>query len=482
MGDMLKDRKLKTQFQFTFGSILLAGIVATILTYVLAGVVFLALQYKELYPANYYEKQLPAIENYIRQQNTALLSTAAKIGLEKVVPSEGIVYQVVDGDGRILYGTYHTKVIENREQLYSRLNTTGGYQGKYVLTVPVIGSDAKISGAVLLAYELKVTSPDANIRRWITYLFILAVVAPFFYIVLFTILFSRKLTKSINRPLQMLMTAAQKIGERDLDFRIDYHAKNEIGKLCDAFAGMQEALKKSLFAQWKIEQERTEMVESLAHDLKTPMSVIQGYSEALLDSAPEDEEKEQRYLAVIRENVVKASTLVRQMQVSSELEHSGTELNLQEVNVKEFLTSKIQANEMRSGQKQISIAAGFADELNGLYRIDPEKLGRVLDNLLSNSLQYTPAGGSITITAKAEPNLIRFTVTDSGPGFRPQDIARVFDKFYRGDASRGNDQGNSGLGLYIARQLVESQGGSIQASNGEPHGAKIKFTVKAREL
>lgn len=122
---MLKDRKFKTQFQIAFGSILLAGIVATILTYVVAGVVFLTLQYKELYPANYYEKQLPTIEDYIRKQNTTLLSTDARTRLEKVVPAKGIVYQVVDGNGRILYGTYQTKVIENKEQLYSRLNTTG---------------------------------------------------------------------------------------------------------------------------------------------------------------------------------------------------------------------------------------------------------------------------------------------------------------------------------------------------------------------
>ena len=478
---MRKDRTLKTQFQLTFGSILLAGIAATILTYAVAGVVFLALQNKVLYPANYYEKQLPAIEEYIRRQNTALLSPAARSGLEKVVPAGGIAYQVMDGDGRFLYGTYSAKWIANREQLYSRLNTTGGYQGKYVRTVPLIGGDAKISGAVLLAYELKMTSPDGNFRRWITGLSILAVVAPFFYIVLFTALFSRKLTRSINRPLRILMTAARKIGERDLDFQIDYHAQNEIGKLCDAFTEMQEALKNSLSAQWKIEQERTEMVESLAHDLKTPMSVIQGYSEALLDAAPAAGERGRRYLTVILENAKKASAMVRQMQVSSELEQSGGELDLRQVNVREFLAAKAQEYEMRARQKGIVISTDSTAERDVTCRLDPEKLGRVLDNLLSNSLRYTPQGGRITMAAKAEPGRIRFTVADSGPGFRPPDLARVFDRFYRGDTSRGDEPGHSGLGLTIARQLVEKMGGSIQVSNGDPHGASVEFTVETRE-
>lgn len=480
---MFENKPLKSQVQITFCLILLTSLIATIVTYVATGILFLTLQSNELlYPANHYEKQLPAIEEYIRQQSTALLSTSAKAGLEKVVPSEGIVYQVLDGDGRILYGTYRTKVVEDREQLYGRLNTTSGYQGKYVRTIPIIGNNARISGAVLLAYELKLTSPDSRYRQWVTGLFIPVVAAPFFYVVLFTILFSRKLTRSINRPLQVLMTAARKIGERDLNFTIDYHSKNEIGKLCDAFAEMQDALKDSLSAQWKIEQDRTEMVEALAHDLKTPMSVIQGYSEALLDSEPADREKRQRYLSVIRENAEKASSLVKQMQTSSELERSGLELHLREVNIKEFLMSKIQMYDIYGRQKRISITGDFDDTPDGLYRIDSEKLGRVLDNLLSNSLQYTPEGGRITVSAQAEQDRLRFTVADSGPGFRPKDMPHVFDRFYRGDTSRGNNKSHSGLGLSIARRLVEIQGGSIQASNGSPHGAQVTFTVKSQKV
>jgi signal transduction histidine kinase len=276
----------------------------------------------------------------------------------------------------------------------------------------------------------------------------------------------------------MLMTAAQKIGERNLDFSIDYHSKNEIGKLCDAFTNMREELKRSLSAQWKIEQERTEMVEALAHDLKTPMSVIQGYAEALLNSAPTDRDKHRKYLSVIRENAKRASDLVRKMQYSSELEIYGMELNLREVNIKHFLEQKAKDYELQAKQKRIQIVSDFAGVPGGLRRIDPEKLERVLDNIVNNSLQYTPDGGSITITAKEEQEEIRFEISDSGPGFNPQDLPKIFEKFYRSDSARRSAQGNSGLGLYICKQLIEKLGGSIQASNCDPLGAKIAFTIK----
>ena len=479
---MLENKPLKAQVQITFGLILLTSLIATIVTYVAAGILFLTLQSNELlYPANHYEMQLPAIEDYIRQQNTNLLAVSAKAGLEKVVPSQGIVYQVVDGDGRILYGTYRTRVIENREQLYGKLNTTGRSQGKYVRIVPVIGSDAKISGAVLLAYELKMTSPDRGYRQWISGLFILAVVAPFFYIILFTILFSRKLTRGIDRPLRMLMTAARKIGEKDLDFTIDYHSKNEIGELCHAFTGMQEELKKSLSAQWKIEQERTEMVEAMAHDLKTPLSIIRGYSEALVDSNDNSDEKLCRYLAVIKENAEKSSALVQQMQYTSDLEKSGAQLQLVPIRLSEFLVQKVRHYELQAQQKRIEIALDMQGDVRAPLWMDTGRVERILDNIVSNSLQYTPAGGRIRMAVQVEKERVSYTICDSGSGFSQESLGKALDKFYRGDKARISKDAHSGLGLYIVRQLVEQLGGSVKITNAESGGACVMFWHKVFE-
>ena len=143
--------------------------------------------------------------------------------------------------------------------------------------------------------------------------------SPFLYFIIFTRLFSTLLVKKINLPLQLLIEASQKIKEKDLDFEVNYQSDNELGKLCTAFMEMKDELKKSLFAQWKAEQERIEMIEALAHDLKTPLSIIMSYSEALIDANSIDGERLKIYLNVINENAKKSSNLVMQMQYTSDL-------------------------------------------------------------------------------------------------------------------------------------------------------------------
>lgn len=472
----MKNRPLKTQFRITFALIILSSIVATIVTYALAAGLFVNLQYKKVYPANYYEKQLPQIKDYIRQQNIRLLMPSARNALEKVIPEKGILYQVLDGEGAILYGTMNQKVIENRQQLYGQFNTTIGSGGRYIQTVPIISDDGKISGAVLLSYQLKITYMAGN--RWLTVLFITALFSPFIYVIIFTLVFSKIFTNSINKPLQLLMDASRKIREKDLDFEVDYHSENELGRLCNAFSEMKEELKNSLSAQWKMEQDRIEMVEALAHDLKTPLSIIRGYSEALIDSDTGSSEKQSRYLAIIKENAEKGSNLVRQMQYTADLESSGRNLNLVPINIMSFTEQKVYNYELQAKQKEIEITTEIQGAGDRLCLIDVEKLERILDNIVSNSLQYTPKGGRINISAKVEQNRVFYEISDSGTGFGKRDREKIFNKFYRGDKARGSKDGHSGLGLYIAKQLVAKHGGSIKVDNTKYGGACVAFDLE----
>jgi len=473
----MKNRPLVTQFRLTFTWIMIASVVATVITYGLAAVLYTHLEYKRVYPANYYEKQLPEIEDYIRRENTALLMSSKKDSLEKVIPVKGIGYQVLDGECKILYGTIKEKIIEGRNQLYYQFNTTTGWQGHYVRTVPLIENDGRISGAVLLAYRLKVSYAEESYRWWMT-LFIVILASPFLYIVIFTLLFSRFFTNNINKPLQLLKDASRKIKEKDLDFEINYHSDNELGKLCAAFSEMKEELKKSLSAQWKLEQERVEMVESLAHDLKAPLSIISGYSESLLDSNAGGDEKLGRYLAVIKENAEKSSALVQQMQYISDLEKSGIQLQLVPVKLPEFLEQKAHHYALQAKQKEIDIVLNMKSDVQAPFLIDADRLERILDNIVSNSLQYTPAGGRIGISVKADKESISYEICDSGSGFSAKDKEKAFDKFYRGDEARRSEEGHSGLGLYIVKQLLEQLGGSIRIDNTESGGACVSFWHK----
>ena len=326
----------------------------------------------------------------------------------------------------------------------------------------------------LLFYQIKATFVNTR-GKWTLIIVTMALFSPLLYIVVFTFLFSKSFAKSINRPLQLLIDASQKIKEKDLDFEINYHSENELGRLCDAFSDMKEELRKSLSEQWKMEQERVEMVEALAHDLKSPISIIMGYTDSLLEHHTGNNEKLQQYLEIIRENAGKSAALVRQMQYSADLEKSEIQLNPVPVDLAEFLKQTVHEHELEARKKEITLDLKIDGNMPSAILIDTERLARIIDNVVSNSLQYTPNGGSIYISVKPEKEQIFYKVRDTGCGFSSKDLKKAFDKFYRGDESRQFGGSHSGLGLYIVKHLVEQLGGAVVISNVESGGACVQF-------
>lgn len=470
----MKAGSLATRFRYTFIKTIAVSVIASILTIALFSILFVFSLNKDIYPANYYEQQISGIASYVRERNEALLSASSQKALEATMKGDGILYQVVDADGNVIYGTLDKKPYKTKEELFnSFLNTTLLRNGYYIQTVP-IEQDNKTEGAVLLAYTVKPTFINAR-GRVIFALFIISLLSPFLYIIVFTLWFSKKFAREINEPLQLLSDASHKIKDKDLDFTIDYHADNELGKLCDAFTEMQEELKKSLSAQWKMEQDRVEMVAALAHDLKSPLSLILAYSDALTEDNQDGSEELKQYLSVIRENAEKSAALVGQMQYTSDLENTGVELHSVSVNLPEFLEQKVQTYQLQAQQKSVDFALNINKNVPSCIQVDTERLARIFDNLISNSLQYTPTGGRIDIEVKVENDQLCYMVSDTGCGFSAKDLKKAFDKFYRGDDARPTNGGHSGLGLYIVKQLVEQLGGKVQIKNARNGGACVTF-------
>ena len=474
---MLAKKPLRTQFITTFVLILTLSLIATILTYYGGYRAFIFLEYDRVYPANHFEKQIPEIEAEIRQLGTTVFGEEKR--LEQLIPAEGIRYQVVDEHGAIVYGTNQVRLIESRENLYTRINKTEGVGGTYFTIIPIFSNKSELKGAVSLAYKLTPHYPHFTDRLWLMPLGYLVVLSPFIFIILFTVFFARKLARNIGRPVNLLIDASNKVKNQDLDFSIGYKADNELGKLCTAFDDMKNELKESLIAQWRVEQEKHEMVAALAHDLKTPFSLIQGYSEALLDDES-DSEKTSRYLGVILENARKGAGLVTEMLYAAELTDSAYESPTMLIDLKSFLESKItQFRELADFKEiQVRLDIDLDDRTEKTCRLDPSKLERILDNIVMNSLHHTPKGGCIHIIAEVEACGLKMTVSDTGKGFSNQDLAHLFDKFYRGDKGRSAVGGNSGLGLYIVKKIIDIQGGTIKAFN-KTEGACIEFTLPA---
>lgn len=148
--------------------------------------------------------------------------------------------------------------------------------------------------------------------------------------------------------------ASQKIKEKDLDFSINYHEDNELGRLCEAFTEMQEELKESLTSQWEMEQERIEMTAALAHDLKSPLSLILAYSEALLEDYQEKDGELKNYLMVIHENAEKSADFVRQMQYTAELEKKDKGADTERINLEKYLSQRIQSYHLQAQQNPLN--------------------------------------------------------------------------------------------------------------------------------
>lgn len=473
----MKNRSLVAGIRLTFTWIIITSMIVTIITYVFAACLYFRAQNNSLYPANYYEQQIPKIDAYIREENVSLLSGAEEEHLKNVINGNGIAYQVLDNHANMLYGTNQETLFKSKEDLLNQLNTTISHQGKFIHTVPIIDKNNNIAGAIALSYQLKVSYAESS-GHWVITVMILALLSPFFYMIGFTLLFSKLFVKNINYPLQLLMDASRKIKEKNLDFDIHYHSNNELGKLCDAFSEMKDELKKSLSVQWGLEQERVEMVESLAHDLKTPLSIIRGYSEALINTEFVEDKKLHTYLNVIKENAVKSSNLVQQLQYTSDLEKTDFPLQLTQVNLFELLKKKITHYQLQAEQNKIKLTLETKGKISEPFLIDEERLERILDNIISNSLTYTPYGGKIDIFVKDEDEKIFYRICDSGSGFHQKDLDKAFDKFYRGDEARRSKGGHSGLGLYNVQQLIEQLGGTIEIANAKTGGACVTFWHK----
>ena len=472
----MKDRSLITQLRITFLWIVMASIVSTLFTYFLAIIIFeRGLQNESIRPENYYEKKLPRIERYIQKEKDIILSDSKEIELKNIIQEEEIAYQVIDVNGNILYGNYQKEVVKTKEQFFSVVNTTIWNSPDYIRVVPVFNQREMIKGAVLLIYPLSLSLANQK-QDWLNGMITVVILSPLIYMVGFTFLFSRKFIRKITEPLKLLIDGVNQIKKRDLDFDLDIpsYSKNELGKLCVAFTEMKEELKSSLSKQWKMEQERLELVAALAHDLKSPLSVIKVYAEALEDDT-ELQKEQKEYLEVIDQNIEKSILIVQQMQYSSELESEMIQLNFVKVDFMGFLERKMAEYEIQAKKKEIAVCLE-KDEAIPLYlSIDVEKVERILDNLFSNSLQYTKKGGQITLLVQEKNQNLYYTIQDSGTGFQEEDLRKVFDRFYRGDKARSTKEAHSGLGLYIVKQLVEHMGGEVEIRNREEGGAWVQF-------
>ena len=274
------------------------------------------------------------------------------------------------------------------------------------------------------------------------------------------------LSGNITRPLRQLSQAAEKIRQGDLKQEVPVDTQDEVGQLAEVFNQMSAELAAN-------ESNRQELLANIAHELKTPLAVLQGHLESMLDGV---EEPAPDKLFSMQEEVMRLTRLVGDLRDLSLAQVHRLELHLQPVDLDEKVERAADMLEPLLEEKKLRFVKELAPGLPE-RQLDPDRLNQILYNLITNAIRYTHPGTPILLKTEPAGDRVRLTIADEGPGIAPEDLPHVFEQFYRGDKSRNRASGGSGIGLSLAKSFVEAQGGTITARNRNQGGAEFVVEV-----
>lgn len=270
------------------------------------------------------------------------------------------------------------------------------------------------------------------------------------------------LSRSLTRPLRELTLATHAVSEGDLSQQVPVRSRDELGELAKAFNKMSAQLSRSIDA-------RRQMTADIAHELRTPLSLIVGHAEAVHDGvlSPSRENFE-----IIREEASRLEKLVDDLRLLSLADAGELPIIRQPVSPPRLLEDLHTAYRYRARQKKVRIVLDIASDLP-MVELDAGRMTQVLSNVMDNALRHTPRSGTIVLAARQAGSSLELSIRDSGPGVSPQEAERIFDRFYRTDVSRQREDGGSGLGLAIAKSIVQAHDGQIWAESAPGQGLTV---------
>lgn len=273
-------------------------------------------------------------------------------------------------------------------------------------------------------------------------------------------------SRRMLRSVRTLTSAARRMGGGDLSQRVPAEGRDEIGELARTFNAMADGLESA-------ERQRRNMVADAAHELRTPLSNIRGYVEAVRDGVLESDPET---LATIHQQVLYLTDLVDDLRLLAETEASDFGLNRELGSLFEIVRTSVEGVRARAEARGVVLEIDLPAESPSLD-FDRTRISQVVGNLLDNAIRHTPAGGTVTASVGVRPAVATVSVADTGEGIPAEITPFVFERFYRVDPSRSRSTGGAGLGLTIARQLVEAHGGSIRVQSAAGEGTTITFDL-----
>lgn len=280
--------------------------------------------------------------------------------------------------------------------------------------------------------------------------------------VVISLLIGILLARTLIRPLRALTDAAQNIAQGQLEQQVNVKATDELGQLAAAFNRMSQEVT-------RVNQLRRQMTADIAHDLRTPLTVIAGYVESMRDGVLQPTPAR---LSIIYTEIERLQNLVGDLKMLSQVDSGELPLHPLPVAPEKLLEIAAAPFQHRAEQQQIQLEVKSGEKLP-LVRVDEARMMQVFGNLLSNAMRYTPKGGCIELSGKLDKNHVALIVRDNGEGISEEELPYIFDRFHRADKSRHADAGETGLGLAIVKALVEAHGGSVAAESKPDQGTSI---------
>ena len=345
--------------------------------------------------------------------------------------------------------------------------------GSLYRRIPIRYPD-EAEGSLFLVSTLDRIAPA--IRGWLFETIFLIVII----LAVVSLLMGNWIYRGVEKPIRELKAATQNIRDGNLDFSVKNSGIEELDELCQDFEEMRIRLKESAESKVETDRQSRELISNITHDLKTPITTIQGYVEGILDGVADTPEKMEHYLRTIQNKTRDIDRLINELTVYSNINTNRIPYNFIKLQTSEYFADCAEELEMDLEEKNIRFSYENLLQKDAVIVADPEQLKRVIDNIVGNAVKYADPKKEetrIRLRLRDVGDYIQVEIEDNGNGIAQKDLSRVFDRLYRGDASRGS-QGGSGIGLSIVKKIIEDHEGKVWATSKEGEGTVIYFVLR----
>lgn len=314
------------------------------------------------------------------------------------------------------------------------------FGNKFMMIGLPVKTSGKVSAALVMSLPLAPVEDTASILKWqLLYITMILLAA--------SLLISFLISKSFTRPILEIKKVSETMASGDFSARVNTKKQDETGKLASTINYLGEQLS-------KIEQLRKDLIANVSHELRTPLSLIRGYAETIRDVTGDSREKRDKQLEIIIEESERLGRIVDDVLNLSQLQSGYIKLDKSRFSINEAMNAILKRYEVMSEKTGVEIVWEYTGDI--LLEADRARIEQVLYNLINNAFNHTPAGGTITIRAAAQPAAVRIEVSDTGSGIPEEDIPHIWERFYKADKSSGKKTVGTGLGLAIIKGVLDA--------------------------